>query len=65
MSESNKNELLPGRLVKVFADNSSHGVGLVVDSLDSIDESKAFRVLLNGRPLVFWQDELVEVSDEI
>ena len=73
MSESNEKDLLPGRLVRVFTRStfkgvSTHGVGLVVDDLNSPDESKdfkAFLVLMDGRPLVFWQDELVEVSDEI
>lgn len=72
MNESNKQgELLPGRLVRVFTRStfkgiSTHGVGLVVDDLNSPDEPKrwkAFLVLLDGQPLVFWQDELEEVSD--
>jgi hypothetical protein len=71
MGEGNEKDLLPGHLVRVFTRStfkgvSTHGVGLVVDDLNSPDESKrfkAFLVLLDGRPQVFWWDELEEVPD--
>lgn len=64
MSESNKKGAPRlGQLVRVFADNAYHGVGLVVENLAIPCEGSM--VLLNGQPLMFWHFELEEVEGEI
>jgi hypothetical protein len=64
MDESNKQgELLPGCLVRIFADNAYHGLGLVLEVVNDDDDAR--RVLLKGKPLLFWRFELEEVPDEV
>lgn len=52
-----------GQLVRVFADNAYHGVGLVVENLAIPHDGSM--VLLNGQPLMFWNFELEEVEGEV
>lgn len=64
MGESKKDGPRLGQLVRVFADNAYHGVGLVVENLHAI-EGGGSMVLLNGQPLMFWHFELEEVEGEV